>query len=213
MVSKAKIDDRIYDVVNFDDYVANPSAYDSNFTAIVEGDTLYPIRGRNDTRPGLYPGNPFYRYVDPEEDEKKRYSSENIIDFDDVKSIKDVIEKQNKIKNAENAILTTVDNVFIPRIDENDSPEMVALKQAVIAKEIDLDKYEQRFGPNFNNDKRLFNRNTITLTKLKTMFDVLDMKATMIIEDKSPDVPNPIGRQVIVDLTNNTTDEGDDTDD
>ena len=91
---------------------------------------------------------------------------------------------------------------------------MVGLKEAVIAKNIDLDKYEQRFGVNYNNDKRLFNRNTITMSKLKTMFDVLDMKATLIIEDKSEEVPNPMGKKIIVDLTTNNSAEGEEgTDD
>ena len=111
-------------MVEFDEYISNPSKFNSNYTAIIDKETLYPIRGKSDTRPGIYPGPVICKYVDPEEEEREKYSSNNIIDFTNVESIKDVIEKQNKLKNAENSILTTVDNVFIPRIDENDAPEI-----------------------------------------------------------------------------------------
>ena len=78
---------------------------------------------------------------------------------------------------------------------------MKALKTAVLEKRIDLDKYEPRFGSNYNNDKRLFNKNTISLSMTKRLCEALDIKATLILEDKSPDVPNPIGRTIKVDLT------------
>ena len=29
----------------------------------------------------------------------------------------------------------------------------------------------------------------------------LDIKATLILEDKSPDVPNPMGKKISIDLT------------
>ena len=35
----------------------------------------------------------------------------------------------------------------------------------------------------------------------KRLCEALDIKATLILEDKSPDVPNPIGRTIKVDLT------------
>ena len=122
-------------------------------------------------------------------------------------SLKEAIELQDRLHSAEREILTTVDSVFCPRITDADTPEMKGLKEAVTAKHIDLDKYEQRFGPNYNNDKRLFNRDSITMSKLKMMLNVLDMKGTLIIEDKADDVPNPIGRKIVVDLTENGYDD------
>lgn len=201
MITKAKINDKIYDVIKFDEYVASPEKYSYGYTAISEGDTVFPIRNKTDTRPGVYPGPVFSKFIHPLEEEKDEYSIDNIIDFDNAESIKDIISAQDKLRSAEKTILTTIDNVFIPTIDENDYPEMVGLKEAVIAKKIDLDKYEQRFGINYNNDKRLFNKNTITMSKLKTMLNALDMKASLIIEDKDPDVPNPIGKRIVVELT------------
>ena len=84
---------------------------------------------------------------------------------------------------------------------------MVGLKKAVIAKEIDIDKYQGRFGSNYSNDKRLFNDGSITMSKLKTMMKALDMKGTLIIEDLNEDVPNPIGSKIVIDLLGGDNDE------
>ena len=78
---------------------------------------------------------------------------------------------------------------------------MKALKNAVLDKHIDLDKYEPRFGSNYNNDKRLFNKSTISLIMLKRVCEALDRDATLTLSDKSDDVPNPIGRTIQVKLT------------
>ena len=88
---------------------------------------------------------------------------------------------------------------------------MKALKEAVTDKHIDLDKYEPRFGSNYNNDKRIFNKPNISLAMLVRMCNALDIKATLTLEDQQmPDgaeTPNPIGRTISVELT--STDGGD----
>ena len=87
--------------------------------------------------------------------------------------------------------------------DDEDSNEMKGMKEAVIAKHIDLDKYEHRFGSNYNNDKRLFNKHTISLPMIKRLCNALDMKATLVIEDANSDVPNPIGKKITIDVISN----------
>ena len=78
---------------------------------------------------------------------------------------------------------------------------MKAMKEAINLKHIDIDKYEPRFGPNFNNDKRLLKKDSITFRKLKDVCEALDMKATLKLEDANPNVPNPIGKKIAIDLT------------
>ena len=95
--------------------------------------------------------------------------------------------------------------MLMPKIFDDDSAEMKALKNAVLDKQIDLDKYEPRFGSNYNNDKRLFNKSTISLAMLKRVCDALDIEATLTLTDKSDDVPNPIGRTIEVKLTGGGT--------
>ena len=208
-MEKSKIGDKIYDVVSLDEYIRNQEILDSSFTAVKDGDYLYPIRPKTSNQPGLYSiGNAILEFKDPvSEEDKKEYSVENTINFENAKSLKDIIAKQNKLKKAERTILTTPENIFIPTIGENDSPEMAGLKKAVIAKEIDIDKYQARFGNNYSNDKRLFNDGSITMVKLKTMMKALDMKGTLIIEDLNEDIPNPIGKKIVIDLLGGDDDE------
>ena len=137
MIKKAKINDKIVDIVSFDDIVSGSCDYQNNLTAIEENGNIYPLRGKNDVRPGLYydKNYPIARFINPTEDEKDEYSSDNIIDFSNLKSIKEVIDKQSKLLNMERSILTTVDNIFNPAIHPNDAPEMIALKEAVKEKQ------------------------------------------------------------------------------
>lgn len=203
MNKKAKIDGKIINIVDWDTYNKFGNELDNNYNGIQVNNCILPLRGKNDLRPGIYNdgNNVFYRLKFPDKTDMEDYSPKNIIDFDNASNIKEIIEKQNKLKSMENSILTTADNIFIPQVDPNDSSEMIALKKAVIAKHIDLDKYEQRFGSNYNNDRRLFNKNSITLVKLKSIADALDMKVSLSIEDKDEDVPNPIGSKITVDIT------------
>ncbi len=207
MMEKTKIDDKILDVITMDEFIKNKDTINSSFTAIKDEETqkVYPIRGRNDDRPGIYMHGSIAIIKDPDPNDTE-YDTDNIINFES-NSLKEIIEKQNKLKSMERVILTNPDNIFMPRLGENDSPEMVGLKEAVIAKHIDLDKYASRFGNNYSNDKRLFNDETITMSKLKTMFNALDIKATLTIEDRDQTVPNPIGRKIVVELTGGNNNE------
>lgn len=200
-LEKAKIGDAIYDVISLDEFYRDPSAYGS-YTA-VKGDDgyIYPIRTRTDSRPGFYPTGGLDFFKAPTFGEANMYTQQNIINFKEASGLRDVIICQQRLMSAERSILTTIDSVFTPEIGENDTPEMKAMKQAIIDKHIDLDKYEPRFGPNYNNDKRLLKKKNITFGKLRSICDALDMKATLVLEDAAPDVPNPIGRTITAELT------------
>lgn len=203
---KAKIGDNIYDVITEEEYLNNPSLYEK-YTAINRGDGyIYPVidgcSNEDAVKIGYHPLGSIDFFVLPEtEDDRAKYSDESIIPFSDIKHIKEMINSQQRLFNAERSILTNIDNLYVPSIGENDAPEMVALKKAIIDKHIDLDKYEPRFGPNYNNDKRLLSKENLTIGKLRTFCKALDMKATLTIEDASQDVPNPIGRVITAELT------------
>lgn len=203
-MKKASINNTIVDVITMSEYGANPQIFPNNITGIYQSGYVLPVRGKLDDRPGVYPTSVgmFFRFPKTDEEREEYFVADGkLIDFDDVHSIQDVIQKQGILKSAEKTVLTTIDNIYVPEIGENDSPEMIGLKKAIIAKGIDIDKYEPRFGSNFNNDKRLLRKDSITMSKLKAMANALDIKCTLILEDKSPDVANPIGDQIIVNLT------------
>lgn len=200
---KAKIGEAIYDVVDYEEYYRNMHMYPVQYTAIRGADGyVYPIRSLSDHRPGAYMTGGLDIFKPPvTATECAMYSEQNIIDFTKAEGMRDLITCSQMLSSAERSILTNIDNLFIPDIGESDTPEMQALKQAIIAKHIDLDKYESRFGPNYNNDKRLLRKDRITFDKFRTIGECLDIKATLIIEDAGPDVPNPIGRPISIEIT------------
>lgn len=205
MMQKGKIDGKMVDIIKPEEYYANPSLYPYNYTAFDPGNgTIYPLRSKLDSRPGWYmsPTSPLIKQKDPEPEEIGIYSTDNIVNFDDVATMSDIIHRQNLLTNQERTILESVDNVFAPPIKPDDRAEMIAMKQMVHAKNCDIDKYEHRFGKkNFQNEKRLFERPSMTLSKIVQTCQALDVKATLILEDASNDVPNPMNKIITVTLT------------
>ena len=199
MQSKAKIKNVMYDVCTLEQYTQNPNQYLKNHTAIVEGEYLYPVLSATQIGPGVHVNPGMISYFQTPTDNIEEYKKENAIRFDDVKDIATMIDKLDAVKKIEDDVLTSADNIFSVKIKPGDTPEMVALKTAVDEKKIDLDKYEHRFGSNYHNDKRLFNKPSISLGMLKRVTSALDMQVTMTIED-APDAPNPIGRKIEVQL-------------
>lgn len=208
MNKKMRIGDKIYDVATLEEYHKYRDAYMPQYTAIKDEMThlVLPVKNRYESGPGIVVGSGVSYIEEPKEEDRHNYSADSIIDFDNSKSIHDMMQKQRAVKTLERDILTSPDNIFTPRIFDDDSAEMKALKNAVLDKHIDLDKYEPRFGSNYNNDKRLFNKSTISLAMLKRVCDALDIEATLTLSDKSDDVPNPIGRTIEVKLTGGGSD-------
>ena len=204
-IKKAKAGDKIYSVVSERDYINSDT---TDYLAIEMDNYFYPVRKQDEainSIPGVYDCGPFIRYIHPAtEEQQEELSMGNIIDFNK-DNIKDLIKSSNLLKEKEREILISPDNVTMVSIGEFDDPEMKALKRAIMDKHMDIDKYESRFGPNFNNDKRLLSKSRITISKLKSMCENLDIKATLILEDTSPDVPNPIGHKIEVELVKGET--------
>lgn len=205
-MKRAKLNGKMYDVMSLEEYLGNISAYNPSFTAIETEEMIYPVNNQFTTNSvGINIGNTISYVVKPEDDKKQEYSSnsETVIDFSNTNNMKELIIKQAAIKNLEREILTSPDNLFKPKIHEDDAPEMVGMKQAIDLKDMDLDKYEPRFGSNYNNDKRLFDekKKTLSLNMIKRLCKNLDIKATLLLEDANPNVPNPMREVVSVDLT------------
>lgn len=216
MIAKREIfiDGVMYEVENSDKYMKSPDAYLSGHIALDFGlDTIYPVVSSISQTPGVIINSksPFSRIIPPED--PSQYSRDKIIDYTKVDSFKGFIEKQNMVRELEKEVLTSPDNIYIPPEDEKDTPAMKALKEAVLSKHIDLDKYEQRFGSNYNNDKRIFNKNNISLPMLVRMCNGLDIKATLTLEDQKIDgvsePPNPMGKVISIELTSGSSDQED----
>lgn len=212
-LKKASVEGRLVDVVSFEKLEESKELYASagNPTAVevktCTGEQfILPFNDRttmSNDRAGVYPfGNVGYIIKYPDKKYKKEYQPD-VIDFGDVDSIQGFINKQDRVKDVEREILCSPDNIYKPAIGEHDAPEMKAIKEAIRAKNIDIDKYADRFGENFPNDKRKLKDDKITLFLLKRMAECLDMNVDLIISDKNPNVPNPIGMPIKVSLTGN----------
>lgn len=200
MMKKAVINGRMLDIVPIKEAIESTNESNNNI-AIEANGCILPVRGSTDKRPGAYRAGSFYmKTVMPDSIELPNYRADDnrIVDFDKAEDIREIIRAESKLRNLEVSRLTTIDNICAPRIRPDDAPEMVGLKKAIIQKHIDLDKYEQRFGDNYNNDRRLLEKDNITLTKLKTFARALDMKLTLTFEDNGKNVPNPIGEPIRV---------------
>ena len=199
---KAKINGRVTTVVTPLEALQNES-YQNKFTSVEINDTILPVKKTYDpSSPGFYIMNSgqIGKIIYPSDQDRDEYSRANIIDFSDVTTMKELILKQEEVKRMESEVLSNSDNLFKPIVKENDSPEMKAMKKAICLKNIDLDLYQDRFGDNYNNDKRLLKGSSITISKMKSICDNLDIKVTLTLSDNNPEVPNPIGETISVDI-------------
>lgn len=198
------INGKKYEVEDLENYVKNPDAYIAGYTAIDIGQQfIYPVIPSTSNEPGICirPNSPILYVTDPPEEDAEQYRREKMIDYSESGTFKEFIEKQEMVRELEKDILSSPDNIYVPPEDENDSAAMKALKKAIIDKHIDLDKYEPRFGSNYSNDKRIFNKNNISLQMLIRMCNATDIKASLTLEDQNEDVANPMGSVITVELT------------
>lgn len=201
-MKKAEIDGKLYNITGIDDFTDHPDLYTPKFTAIEIPDRcVLPIKNRTtDTGPGIYyqPGAMVATVEKP--DNISEYSSDKIIDFTNPKSIGEVFDKQQIIRDIQDEIMTTSDNVLCLKIGEKDTPEMRALKTAINLKRIDTKQYEDRFDQ-FQNDMRLLKGNSITLGKLISISNALDISVDLTIRDRDESTPNPMNQTIVIDLT------------
>lgn len=210
-VNKAAVNGQIVDVLEYDEYSANRANYeDRNDIAIKSSkngeDYILPIKGQygsNSTNPGVYNAGCIDFLVYPETDsDKEKYSAKNMISMSNKDNIRDLIKAGDEARKLDEDFITSPDNITNIPIKVTDQPELKCLKMALNAKKIDIDKYAGRFGDNFPNDKRQLKNSSATLNIIKRYCDNCDMEAILTLRDKNPDVPNPMGCEITVSLTN-----------
>lgn len=200
-MKKAELDGRLYNVCDMNDFTDNPELYNPRFTAIQRDNVVLPVHTKvGETGPGIYyqDGSMVSMVVKP--NDPAEYSADKIVDFSNPQSIGELIGKQNLIKNIQDEIMTTAENVLCLKISEKCTPEMRALKTAINSKRIDPKMYEDRFDQ-FQNDMRLLKGDSITLAKLVSISEALDISCDLTLRDRDENTPNPMNQVIKLDLT------------
>ena len=194
---------KLYNLVSMEDYNNNPELYNPHNTAILINDMVYPIKGQSESGVGIYyqPGNMCSYFVKPENPDDYSINNPNnrVMDFNSIDSIEQFMEQDRILKDIEEDVLLTNENIFHLKVNPNDQPQMKALKDAINLKNVDKKNYERRF-PQFNNDFRLLKGNKITLNKLISTCNAFDINVELILSDK-PGAPNPMGTTIVATLT------------
>lgn len=201
-MKKMQINNKIYNVVTMSEYVATQELYDEKFTAIQDHGIVLPIKQKTDVGPGYYiqSDSMVHTIVKPPEQDINKYSESNIIDYNNAKSIGDIINNNNMLRDIQSEFITDDENILNLKITDDDTPEMRALKRAINYKQADKSQYEDRFDQ-YQNDMRLLTKGTsITLGKLISICSVFDISAELVLRDKEG-APNPMNTEISIDLT------------
>ena len=207
---RADIGGVLTDIIPMEQYLDNQDVYaTSNVAMVCERDGkryVLPARKATDLRPGYYTqGSNCVAFARlPSSDCDTNYNYDDVvIDFSKEKTIQGIMEKQNQCRNIEYANSCNPASIFIPAIDQDDSPLMKGFKEATIAKHFDISKYKDRFGANYLNDIRQYQKNDITIKMIERICDNIDQDVYVTFKDKPGDIPNPMGREITVKITGN----------
>ena len=212
-VTKAATNGQVVDVVDYDDFNTNKNLYNERtdiaipVTTKTGSDILLPVRGDYPTNgsvpitPGIYKAGCVDFVIEPDPAFVDRYTPRNMITMSNNDDIKDLIIAEERSKKLDEPFITSPDNITNIPVKESDQPEMIALKTAINLKNTDVDNYAGRFGSNYPNDKRQLKGDSATLNIIKRYCKNMDMEAILTFRDANPDVPNPMGREVTISLT------------
>lgn len=168
----------------------------SDKVAYLKGDYFYLFRGigNSDTaygkKPGVYRnkhGFPKYFVVDPvTSEEKEDYAIANHINSLHPTSI---IDSANTKEDLLVAIPEST-KIFQPQITENDDILKLIAKKALLAKNVDLDRYRDRFS----NKNELFNLkqvirgdNKVSMRIFTRVIEALNLKFEIILTERTKD--------------------------
>lgn len=208
-LSSAMIKGETYNVLTHEEYRKSQPLWDLGSIAVVEekdGDTyVLPYRGKyvegKSTQPGIYSDGSLDFEILPKPNDEENYKNIPIITISSNDDIQSILEKENVLSKLAEPWIINPDNITQINIKETDEPGMQCLKRAINSKRCDIDKYSQRFGQNFPNDKRQLKNSSVTLKIIDRYCDNLDMEAILTIRNKEPGVPNPMQHPVSISLT------------
>ena len=97
---KVTIDNKMLNVVSYESFCENKEANNNSSTAVEYGDYVYPVRGKKDTRPGIYNDGCLNFFVDPK-DGDDQYLASNIKDIGSSKNTEELLQTMSDLKMME----------------------------------------------------------------------------------------------------------------
>ena len=213
---KCVINGQMIDIMSYSEYSKSSELANSStgieITAESGKTVVLPYKGKlqtdtSPTTPGVYDLGPVDLVVMPTNENEDDYVPNKVIEFDNTDGIRKIMESQAQLTKLAEPWITNPDNITLVSIGESDRPEVVGLKTAINEKHIDIDKYAGRFGENFPNDKRQLKNEGLTLKMIERFCRNLDIEAVLTFRDKNSEVPNPIGKEITVSLTDDYEDD------
>lgn len=203
-IKQAFVNGRLMDVVSQDEYARRRSLGPEMVenTCIQMNGTLYPVIPKADSR-----NTPFAVYSSlavkyyGNATEHPEFSDNAVVDYSNIKSCQELIDRQNKARKEEVAVLTQqTSKTFYPIIREEDSPALKVVKECFHKKNIDIDNYRGRFDSNcdFNNTTRLLvnpQTHNISVQKIQLIGEKFDIDFHLVAKDKKGAV-NPMGATI-----------------
>ena len=174
--------------------------------AYVAGDYVYIYRGKfkkdKAPLPGIYKDGDEYVFCEPSDNEKNKYSVDNINELSR-ESIFDIIEA-NKDEFIQPEDVETINNnsdIFTPTIKETDDFLKYIVKKTIIDKKINLRNYKSRFSNEYalNNMKSGLNKSTkMTVPNFIKWMEVLGADWELRVYDNGTDTVNPLSDEIVV---------------
>lgn len=203
-IKQAFVNGRLMDVVSQDEYARRRSLGSEMVenTCIQMNGTLYPVIPKADSRTtpfAVYSSLAVKYYGNATE--HPEFSDNAVVDYSNIKSCQELIDRQNKARKEEVAVLTQqTSKTFYPIIREEDSPALKVVKECFHKKNIDIDNYRGRFDSNcdFNNTTRLLvnpQTHNISVQKIQLIGEKFDIDFHLVAKDKKGAV-NPMGATI-----------------
>ncbi len=213
-VKKGVLNGNVYDILTPDEYLKYKNTNNSNLDNLAVSvrhnneDIILPVipdreYSDNVVTPGVYTVGcgPLTVYKYPKDKDLDKFKPNKIIEFSNNDSLEEILDKKEVLSTFTEPWVTGTDNTTFCPINDDDLPEMIAIKSALNAKHVDFDTYAPRFGANFPNNKRQLKNNSATLKFIKTFCDALDLDVELTIKDKQGRVANPMNKVIHVSLT------------
>ena len=184
-------------------YTKKITNYDYSYAYII-GDLFYPYRGeyktKKSTLPGIYTNGSKEIIIEPEKDDIPAYTvSTHVAKIDSEEIYKGIVAKEDEFQ-----IYSDGKNAYIPDISINDDPFKRALKEAIIAKGIDIDSIKDRFSDRnavFNFKSVMKGDNKVSTLIFERGCEAFGLGYCIVLYDK--DNNNIIGHAINTSATEN----------